>query len=346
MPIKDTAKYILGILLAAALMTWVLRDTDPKVLWQQLRAASVPLLLLGASLNIAHNLFRVLRWRVLLAPTKAGLPLRGLLVAVMIGYMTSWVVPGRLGELVRPMLVSARQGVELGPAVGSVVADRLLDIVSVALLFGLGIWITPLSGAAAEHAAALRAGAVLLSIAGVAILAVMIAVAIAGPRLEGWVSRRHRWIRWFGRVALSTARGAIALRKPSALLLSVFYGLIAWLFIAAGTFACVVGSGAEITPGVILVVMPMLVLGVAVPTPGGAGSYHGAMRAGLMLFGVSQVTAVTAGLLTHVMITVPVIIVGMILLWTDNVKWSDLLNGARQLRHLGGDAERTAEGVS
>ena len=91
--------------------------------------------------------------------------------------------------------------------------------------------------------------------------------------------------------------------------------------------------------------MPSLVLGVAGPAPGGAGSYHGAMRTGLMLFGVSQLTAVTAGLLTHLMITIPIILVGVLMLWIEKVKWSDLLAGAREMRQLGGEA-RSAEGLS
>ncbi|NIM63944.1 MAG: hypothetical protein GTN89_15375, partial [Acidobacteria bacterium] len=67
-----------------------------------------------------------------------------------------------------------------------------------------------------------------------------------------------------------------------------------WLMISTSTWACVRASGADVSLGAIFVITPMLVLGVAVPTPAGAGSYHGAMKAGLMLFGVSQVTAVTA----------------------------------------------------
>ena len=61
-----------------------------------------------------------------------------LIDAVILGYATSWVVPGRLGELVRPALLAGRQRLPLGPCLGSVVADRLLDGMAVLALFVVG----------------------------------------------------------------------------------------------------------------------------------------------------------------------------------------------------------------
>ena len=176
--------------MALALMVWVLRGTDPATLWAQIRAASFLGLLVGGTLNIGHNVFRVLRWGVLLEPVKTGVGFRPMFAAVMIGYMTSWVVPGRLGELVRPMLVSSREGVELGPAVGSVVVDRVLDVVSVALLFGIGLATTSLSGPAAKHAALLKTGAVVMTLGAFAILLVMVVASRAGERVESWIEGR------------------------------------------------------------------------------------------------------------------------------------------------------------
>ncbi|NIM63943.1 MAG: hypothetical protein GTN89_15370, partial [Acidobacteria bacterium] len=98
-------------------------------------------------------------------PVRRGIGFRPMFVAVILGYMTRWIIPGRLGELVRPMLLSARESLALGPVMGSVVADRVLDVVAVAFLFAVGIGITPLSGQAAEHAALLKTGAILTTVA-------------------------------------------------------------------------------------------------------------------------------------------------------------------------------------
>jgi uncharacterized protein (TIRG00374 family) len=346
MSIRDLSKYVFGLVLAVILMIWVFRGTDAKALWGEIRQASIPGLLLGGALNLGHNVFRVFRWKVLLAPVRRDLPFRGLFAAVIVGYMTSWVVPGRLGELVRPMLISAREGLALGPVVGSVVADRVLDLVAIAFVFALGLWITPLPGAAVEHAAALRTVAALMTATGVALLAAMTAVSFYGDRLVPWFNRRSRALRWIGRAMLSLAQGAGALRSLRSILAVLILGLAAWLTIVLGTWICIRSAGADVSIGAVMVILPMLVVGVAVPTPGGAGSYHGAMKAGLVLFGVPAVSAVSAGLLTHVVITIPIIVVGVVMLWTEDMRWSDLVSGARQFRHLGSEPEKRLEGVS
>ncbi|NIM01143.1 MAG: flippase-like domain-containing protein [Acidobacteria bacterium] len=346
MQLRDLAKYVFGLFLAVVLMVWVFRGTDPATLWGEIRNASILGLLLGGALNFGHNIFRVLRWRVLLTPLRRDIGFRPMFSAVVLGYMTSWIVPGRLGELVRPMLLSGREDLALGPVVGSIVADRVLDIVAIAFLFALGILTTPLTVEAAEHAALLRFGAVIMTAAATAVLVVMVAASVMGDRLARWFARRGRVLRWLGRAAVSLAHGAGAFRSVRAIVLLLLHSVAAWSMIAAGTWICIRAAGADVSAGTVLVILPMLVLGVAVPTPAGAGGYHGAMKAGLLLFGVSQVTAVSAGLLAHMMMTVPVIVTGVVLLWTEKVRWSDLIAAARRLRRLGDESATRLEGVS
>jgi uncharacterized protein (TIRG00374 family) len=333
--VKDLAKYLGGILLAVALLLWVLRGADPAAVWGQLKQASFGLMLVCVALNVGHNVFRVWRWRVLLAPFQPGIPFRPMFVAIIVGYMTSWVVPGRLGELVRPMLLSARERVPLGPCIGSIVADRMLDGMSVVVLFVIGTWITPLTGEAAEHETLIRAGSLTMAalVAGVTVL--MLLASSAGVRFEGWLDRRHRMIRWVGRTTISISSGVKALRSPRLAIQLAAYSLMAWVTIAFATLAGVRAAGADVSLGEILVIQPLLVLGVAVPTPGGAGSYHGAMKVGLMLFGVSHVTAVSAAFLMHFLIVVPIIVLGTVLLWTDGISWKELVSSAAQIRKLG-----------
>jgi hypothetical protein len=59
------------------------------------------------------------------------------------------------------------------------------------------------------------------------------------------------------------------------------------------------------------------------------------MKIGLMLFGVSQITAVSAAFLMHFLIVVPIILLGMVLLWTDGISWKELVSSAAQIRKLG-----------
>jgi len=265
-------------------------------------------------------------------------------VAIIVGYMTSWIVPGRLGEIVRPMLLSVREKLPLGPCLGSVVADRLLDAMAVVALFAVGSWITPLEGRAAEYATVIRTASLTLA-AGVAVLtAALIAASMSGERFERWLGGRPRALAWVGRSFVAIASGVRALPSPRRVALLALYSLLAWFTIAVATWLAVRAAGAGVSLGAILIIQPLLVLGVAVPTPGGAGSYHVLMREGLMLFGVSKTAAVTAGFLMHTLvIVVPVVVLGSVLVWVERLSWRDLVASATQIRELGAGMQPVGE---
>jgi len=313
---------------------------DRTALLAAIGRASVMGLLAGAAVNLAHNVFRVWRWGALLAPVKPGLKFRPMFTAVIVGYLTTWVLPGRLGELVRPALLTAREGVPIGPSLGSIVADRILDGAAILVLFTTGTYLSPIEGSAALK---IRSAALVLL---VLVLLFMAGAVVAGSmraRLESWFDRRGRFGRWGGRAFLSLASGTEALRRPRLLALVLGYSLLAWLTIAAGAWLGVRASGADVSLAAMMVMLPLLAFGVAVPTPGGAGGYHAAMAFGLqMLFGVPADAAVAAGILMHLAVVLPVIVLGLVLLKTERISWADVRAAARGVRGLGSDSGPSA----
>jgi len=350
---KAAAKYAGGALLAGALLWWVMRGTDPRAVWEQLRQASLIGLALSVFLNVGHSVFRVLRWRALLEPIRPGIPFRPMFVAVILGYMTSWIIPGRLGELVRPALLAGRCRLPLGPCLGSVLADRLLDGMAVLVLFGVGLWVTPISGESVVHAGWIRGAALLL--VGLISVPFFILVLASGARerIEALCAGRTGWRAWLGRTVLALSQGVEALKRPRLIVRVTLYTAVCWLMIAGATWVGVRACGAAVSFGAILIMMPLLVLGIAIPTPGGAGGYHAAMKFGLTrLFLVSEPVAVGAGFLMHAVVVIPVVLLGSALLLVDRIPVQDLFRAARQVRDLGsspaasGEVGRPAERLS
>ena len=73
-----------------------------------------------------------------------------------------------------------------------------------------------------------------------------------------------------------------------------------------------------------------LVVGVAVPTPGGVGGFHEAFRLGATaFFGADNDTAVGAAIVLHAISVVPVVIVGLIFIIQDGLKIGGLARGDR-----------------
>jgi uncharacterized protein (TIRG00374 family) len=331
---KDGAKFLAGLALAVLLLWWVLRGVDPAALWQTIRVASFAGLAIAAVLTVGHNVFRVWRWQALLAPVRTGIPFRPMFVAVIVGYATTWVVPGRLGEFVRPALLSARERIPLGPCLGSVLADRLLDAATVVVLFVAGIWVSPPPSDAAAYVALFRTASVMFLVGLGAVIGLLLAATAYRESLTPWIERRAAPLRWIGRTLVSFSEGVSALRSPRLLVRVCVLSLAAWLTIALATWIGVRAVGADISFPAMLAILPLLALGVAVPTPGGAGSYHGAMKFGLMAFGVGEAVAVGAGILMHVVITLPIIVLAIVLIWTESLSFKDIVTAGRQVREM------------
>ena len=333
---KTALQGIGGLLLAIVLLYWVFHDKNHQALSTALMRASWPALALAALLNFGHNGVRVLRWGRLLDPVRPRVPLRPMFSAVILGFMTTLLVPGRVGELVRPALLSAREDLPLGPCLGTVVADRLLDGVAIVALFAVGSLHANFVAGSASLAGEIRVTAAIALAAIVIGLVVLVAISAVGERLDRWLSRRWAAVRWAGRAALGLSRGADALRSPRRLVPIIVYSLIVWLVIALATWIGVRAAGADIGFADTLVMLPLLALGVSLPTPGGVGGYHALMQFGLVsLFGVDPIIAAGAGILMHLAIVLPVLVAGPVLLYVDGVSFSDLVAAGKQVRALG-----------
>ena len=328
---RPAVKYLAGLLLAGILLAWVLRGADLRAISEQFRQASLPMLALCAALNLGHTAFRVWRWRALLEPVRREIPFRPMFDAVILGYWTSWVVPGRLGELVRPALLAGRQRLPLGPCLGSVVSDRLLDAAAMLALFTVGLAITPLGGEAAAHAAWIRGGSFgLVGLFSLPLLLLLL-VSTFGRRRQPAAGGRIR--ARLARMLLSLAQGTDALRRPRLLFKVLLHSMLAWTAITVGTWIGIRACGVEIPLGAAWIILPLLALGIALPTPGGAGGYHAAMIFGLtQLFAVPETLAVGAAFLVHAVVIVPFILLGSLLLLVERLPFHDLLEAARQLR--------------
>jgi uncharacterized protein (TIRG00374 family) len=333
---KTALQGIGGLALSVFLLYWVFHDKDPRALYAALMRASWPVLALGAFLNFAHNGIRVLRWRLLLEPVRERVPFRPMFASVVLGFMTTLLAPGRVGELVRPALLSARENIPLGPCLGTVVADRLLDGVAIVALFAVGSLSAHFVAGSADVASHIRATAGVALVVIVIGIVILVAISVFAGPIESWLARQWRPVRWLGRATLGLSRGVDALRSPRRAVPILAYSVIIWGVIALATWIGIRAAGAGIGYADTLVMMPLLALGVSLPTPGGVGGYHALMQFGLVsLFGIDPTIAAGVGILLHLAIVLPVLVAGPILLRVEKVSWSDLVAAGRQVRELG-----------
>lgn len=90
-------------------------------------------IVLALVISIFSHVFRALRWRIQLKALRIDVPLWVLVLSIFGTYAVNLVLP-RLGELWRTGYISQRQDASFTEVFGSMVAERLADTVTVALL--------------------------------------------------------------------------------------------------------------------------------------------------------------------------------------------------------------------
>ncbi len=114
---------------ASGALAVVLRDDLGTTNW------SLRLSALGAYLVVLFGVhwLRVLRWRPMLAAFD-DVPLRVINRVGAAGFMSVFMLPLRLGELVRPWLISRNSNIPFGTALSTIAVERVIDGLMVTLL--------------------------------------------------------------------------------------------------------------------------------------------------------------------------------------------------------------------
>src|SRR4029077_1799218 len=114
-------------------------------------------------------------------------------------------------------------------------------------------------------------------------------------------------------VAEKFARGLGAIRRPSRLLIALAWSLPLWLCIALGIWSMAKAFDLAIPFTGSFLMIALLTLGVAVPTPGAVGGFHEAFRVGAtMFYGAPDDVAVGAAIVLHLFTIGPALLLGLL----------------------------------
>lgn len=126
---------ILWGLHSVGLKLWPTGVSFAEVRWWTLPAYVV--------LLAAMSYFRAVRWRFLLRRVTDSVSKARLLSISWIGFAAILLLPFRLGELARPMLLREKGKVSFSAATGSVVAERVVDGLWLSVLLALALVLVP-----------------------------------------------------------------------------------------------------------------------------------------------------------------------------------------------------------
>jgi uncharacterized protein (TIRG00374 family) len=308
---------VLGILLSAALLTWVLWGTDLGEVWHILADSNPLLWVLCTATATAIFPLRARRWQAILAPLAGRIPVAPLWRATAIGMMANNVLPMRAGEFARAFAISReRREVPFTAAFASLAVDRLFDGVLVIAMMLLAT----LDPRFPAHATVLGVTAGdIASGAAVFLLAVLVGLyaLVLFPALFLGIAERVAAVvsPTFGarvRSLLETFAAGLGVLRSGRLALEVlWWAILHWLVNAFAFYLGFLALGLDAPFAAALFVQGIVAVGVAVPSsPGFFGVFEAASLAGLTLYGVPEAAAVSWALGFHILSFIPITVLG------------------------------------
>jgi uncharacterized protein (TIRG00374 family) len=260
---------------------------------------------------------RAYRWQYLLDPlgkVRFGSAFR----ATAVGFAASSVLPARAGEVIRPYFLARYEHMSATGAFATIILERLLDTVTVLLLLASFIFVfdTHLSLTNPVAVTWLKGVSIFAATGALGALVILFNVAGDPARLGRAIERLARVVPAFAvtlaRVSERFAHGLAAIRHPSRLLVALGWSFPLWLSIAFGIWAGAMAFQLALPFTGSFLIIALLALGVAVPTPGAVGGFHAAFRYGVTeFFGAPDDAAVGAAIVLHLMSIGPSLLLGL-----------------------------------
>jgi uncharacterized protein (TIRG00374 family) len=313
---------VLGLALGLFMLVFAARMADPEQVRAALASVRPSFVALAFFTNLLTSFVKGARWRWLFHPRTIRCGIVSLTGLIVLAQAINFIAPGRWGELVRTYMGGEETGVEKSFVLGTIAAEKLLDLVMLALLV---VALAPLM--ALPERVTLQVGPVLI----VALtLSVALGVALIGRRF--WLGIATDALgrlpdpaasRWQARLR-SLVEGVSALGATKAAPAIWGWTVVAWFTAALTNWFLLIAFGLPASWLMATFVLVVLQGGVAVPsTPGKIGVFQYLCVIALSVFGVPAATGFSYGVVLYALV------VGTMVVWAAVVLWRQSWNMQR-----------------
>ncbi len=302
-------KLIIGMAVSALFIWLSMKDIDFHSVVQEFRSISYGYLIPVLLCLLLIQVLRSYRWGLLLSPfEKVGA--LDLFAVTSVGFLAVVAIPARLGELARPYLITGKSSIRMAAALGTVVVERLFDILTVlAIFFGVLIF-TPLPPW-------LMKASVLFLALTLAVLLFMLltifkrekALSILMPLLQRLPERFHHRLEDLLHHFID---GIAILSEGKMIFYVIVLSLLIWFVDVIAIYLLFLSFGFHLPVAAAFVVMVILIIGITMPTaPGFIGNWHFSCILGLSLFGVPKADALSYAIVFHFLGVGLIVILGL-----------------------------------
>jgi uncharacterized membrane protein YbhN (UPF0104 family) len=304
-------KLVLGLALSGVFLYATLGSVRLDEVADSLRQASVKWLLLAVGCAVLAYLIKTYRWTAMLRNLGARIGLVDTATPFVGSVAINNVLPFRAGDLLRVMTGERFTGIPPSGQAGSLILERLLDLVVLMGILFTTLLLQPVSLVDDRLLDGLRIAALAVA-AGAAVF-------VAAPRLIRAVVRRGQ--RQFPRLApagealLRLSYAVSTLSRPAFLLRMVVISLCAWLAEGGAYFAVAIALDLRTAPEAALLALSIGTLSTIIPSsPGYVGTFHYFTARAMMGAGAAAAAATAFAILVHALLWLLTTAAGFVLL--------------------------------
>ncbi|MGZ8559030.1 MAG: lysylphosphatidylglycerol synthase transmembrane domain-containing protein [Chitinophagaceae bacterium] len=311
-------QYLFFLGLGVFLVWWSVKDIDNQKLSEirsALKHARLYLIAPVFIILLLSHYVRALRWRLLMEPLGYKPGKANTFFAVMVGYLANQALP-RLGEVLKCTLLARYEKIPADKLVGTIILERLIDAVSLLIVFGITLAIQPglyseivntiLNGGNGEETKKIPGYFIVLILIGIIAILIFLWMMIKKKTFNDLLAgiKKIGSRVWLGLSAVQHLK-----KRGQFLLLT----LAMWSLYILGGY---IGFQALIETQQYGIKEAFTVLSAGsigmIVTPGGIGAYPYLIEATMMVYGLQQSIAVAFGWLLWLAQTVVILISGVL----------------------------------
>lgn len=347
---KNIASLLVGVVFSAIGFYLAFRNVPMSSLWQYATQVNYRWMAPAAGALAIAFLIRSIRWQWLLLPT-GHVRFSSAYHSLMISMMLNCLLPGRIGELARPMVLKKQETIPYATSLATLGVERLLDLLALLiLLLPTLMTLAPDAGKVVNFGDHQLSRAFLVDLGHMSLFTVIFLILVVycighdslRSRLLAGVGRLpaffqyikldklgrtlHRAIPHLIQFIENSAQGVKYICSLKGFLIAVLTSLVFWSFNALSFYFLSIGSPGIDLPFIgICGVMVIICFFIALPSvPGYWGLWEAAGVLALSFFGVADDVAAGFSLFSHAFNIIPVIAAGWLSCMALGFRWTGL----------------------
>jgi uncharacterized membrane protein YbhN (UPF0104 family) len=333
--VKRIVKIVLALSLGVIFLWLAFRNVRLQEVWEYAQDIQFGWVFPFTIAAFCSHLFRAERWRLLIKHDKEEIDRVTLVSGVLVGYLMNIVGP-RLVEVSRPMYVAKEEGLSTSKLMGTIVLERIVDVlVMVFLMFVVSVYLISdfnllkqifgdeTINFLTNESSLLTYGwtilfLLLVAFAGYLLIRLILYLGTRFEILQHWIERAKEALIMF-------KDGVLSAREVEHWWKFVFYTVLIWFFYTLMTYIPFWMFNMQEVYGLdmldALVITVISAIGIAIPSPGGLGTYHYFVKQSLLvLFAVPAVTGIAYATVTHASMVLFVGSITPIVLFIDKLR--------------------------